>query len=145
MRIKTKIFLVILTITIIMTVCRITVVVFFSAASLKKQSNHHLLTTAQSRANHIRSFLEEQRGKVELIAKNTHLDDLLSKNKKDIDYDAEFNHFQSELLGGLHKEFYEILVLDAKGKIVVSTNNNVIGVDKSTDSYFINAQKRTYI
>ena len=145
MKIKTKIFLVILTITIIIMAGGITVIGVFSTASLKREIHHRLLITAKSRANHIRSFLEEQRKKVELITKDSCFGDLLSKDKKDSDYDVEFNHVRSKLLACLHKEFYELFVLDTEGRIVVSTNNSVISVDKSSDVYFINAQNQTYV
>ncbi|MFC1676926.1 ATP-binding protein [Planctomycetota bacterium] len=145
MRIKTKIFLVILTITIVIMVSGITVIGVFSTASLKTEIHHRLLTTAKSRANHVRAFLEEQRDKVELITKDVCFNHLLSKHKKNGNFDVEFNHVRSNLLACLHEEFYELFVLDTEGIIVVSTNDAVIGADKSTDAYFVNAQDQTYI
>lgn len=44
-----------------------------------------------------------------------------------------------------HPEFYEISILDANGKIICSSSEPHIGLDKSNDDYFINAKEKTYI
>jgi PAS domain S-box-containing protein len=39
----------------------------------------------------------------------------------------------------------EFLLLDASGKVVASTEKNSIGIDKSSDAYFVGAQGQTYL
>ena len=43
------------------------------------------------------------------------------------------------------RDFYEIFVLDTNGKIVTSTEESNIGLDKSTDAYFLGAKEGVFI
>ena len=93
---------------------------------LTEQVYSHLETTAQSRAHHIETFLEEHKHMVELLA-----------------FSVEYSELD-ELIK-IHSEFYEVFILDSNGKIIASSNELYVGLDKSTDDYFINARNKTYI
>ncbi len=95
---------------------------------LKEQAYYHLETTAQSKADCIESFLTEQKHEVGIIT--THQELTNEKLIEIIDLDSHF---------------YELFTLDSNGKVIASSDESHIGLDKSTDDYFINAQDKTYI
>ena len=97
----------------------------------------HLKTTAQSRAQHIKTFLKQRKVKVELMAESfligTILEAIARRGPDSATYVKEAN---SELKKILKTEVdaEEIFILDSEGKVVASTDENHIGLDKSTDA-----------
>jgi signal transduction histidine kinase/CheY-like chemotaxis protein/HAMP domain-containing protein len=150
-KVKTKIFSVILVIVVVFTAVTSVIVYFVAAGSLKGQICEHLETAASSRAKHIQTFLREHRGQVETLA-----GDILLKNALEVvaaNPDSAGADMQlvwdagRQLEKVLEREphFYEILVLDRHGVTVFSTNSANIGMDKSDDAYFLEGKKGSYI
>ena len=127
-RFRTKIFLTFVITGLILTIAGTFLLYYFSTNSLKESINAHLETAVQSRANHIDSFLAQQHDKIEIAA--TH-QELLNEELREI--------------SDLNREFYEVFVLNSEGKIIASSDELHIGLDRSTDDYFINAKNKTYI
>jgi len=124
--------------------------VFYSKArtNLEQAIFAHLETTAKSRAHHIENLLEQHKREVELMAESFHIETTLEtiiNNQPDSTKLLE--ETKSELEELLHPErgLYEIFILNPDGKIVVSTDQSRIGLDKSTDAYFLAAKNKTYI
>lgn len=95
---------------------------------LTEQVYNHLKTTAQSRAQHIEYFLDEQKDKIQTVATYQELTNEELKEIRDI-----------------NEEFYELFVLNSNGKVIASSDESHIGLDRSTDNYFIHAKNKTYI
>ena len=100
----------------------------YSKDSIEQGVYAHLETTAHSRADHIKSFLEEQKEKIETAA--TH---------------QELSIEELKTIADINDEFYELFVLDSKGKIIASSDESKIGLDRSNKDYFISAKEETYM
>ncbi len=124
--------------------------VFYSKArtNLQQAIFAHLETTAKSRAHHIENLLEEHKREVELMAESfqieTTLETIINNHP---DSTKLIEETKSELEELLHPEIglYEIFILNPDGKIIASTDQSRIGLDKSTDAYFLAAKNKTYI
>ncbi len=107
--------------------------------TLKEQIYNHLETTAQSRANHIETFLEEQREKISLIANIDILEDSL--NKANLEFsENDLNNLVEELEEVLEineDDFEEIFILNQEGIVVVSTESGNIGKREPRDIEFL--------
>ncbi|MBT3416915.1 PAS domain S-box protein [Candidatus Woesearchaeota archaeon] len=88
----------------------------------------HLESTASLMENSIESAISEEKTELEIMARLT---DITSKELNEI------------LNAG--QDFYELFVMDSTGKIITSTTESQIGIDRSNDEYFINARKNTYV
>jgi len=122
---------------------------FYTAvkSNLKKEICTHLSTTAQSRAAHVRTFLEMHKEFVKQLAESGTIGQLLSANKEDNDYDQKLSDVLQELkdINRVTKDIYEFFVIDKTGHVVASSDESRIGLDKSADSYFLGAKKGPYI
>ncbi len=107
-------------------------------SSLTDQIHNHLESVAQSRANHLRSFIEEQEENIMIISNIDCTRDLLKLYYEGKDYTDEYEHTRKELNKNFHKEFNEISVIDRQGELVITTNpEGKIGTDFSKDSIFL--------
>lgn len=68
MKIKLRIFIVVLTIIAALIICGVSILYRTSAASLKEEIYNHLATSAQSKANWISSYFEERRRDISNLA-----------------------------------------------------------------------------
>ncbi|NPE26476.1 PAS domain-containing protein [Methanococcoides sp. SA1] len=116
-----------------------------SQAELQEAYYSHLETAAQSRANHIETFLEENKDAVVSIGAGIGESGLFSLDKNSEEYVKLKNRIGVRLIGSKHKEYQELFLLDLNGIVVFSTDESQEGVDKSQDDYFINGKEETYI
>lgn len=115
---------------------------------IKQVIIRHLNTAVQSRARHIEAFLEENKTKVELMADSFLLESALKPvDANSSDLPEAIKSVESELARFLKTEqdAYGILLLNLDGKVILSTDKAMIGLDKSTDAYYLGAQKQAYI
>jgi len=85
----------------------------------------HLETTAQSRANYIENFIDEQKDKFLIAA--TH---------------QELSNEELKKIVENNRGYTEMFVLDSNGIIVTSSEESIIGINKSDDFYFLEGKKR---
>ncbi len=96
---------------------------------LAEQAYYHLETTAQSRAEHVKTLLRELKQNIEIAA--TH-QELTNEELKEI---MEIN-----------EGYYEVFVLDKDGKVMTTTNpEEEIGTDFSEDLFFLEGKKGVYL
>ena len=123
--------------------------VFYTVArsNLKNAIFEHLETTAKSRAHQIETFLDMQKESITQLSQSIAIENFLRADKQDQDYIDKFNIAEKRLkrTEKACEYFYEIFVLDAKGKAVVSSYRMRIGLDRSTDDYFLEAESGPYI
>ena len=116
--------------------------------NLEKAVFEHLITTAQSRANHIETFLKELEEEAEIFAKSALMKSMLEavvSNNPDSAKLMEQTGLELEQFVKTDRHLYEIFVINQQGRIIVSTDENVIGLDKSTDAYFLGAKAGVYV
>lgn len=128
MKIGTKIFLVFFISGVALTIGGVYFFYHFSSEELTNAKKETLEATAISKANHIKSFLEEKKEDIEIAA--TH-QELLNEELVEI--------------RDINDEYYELFVLDSRGIIIASSDEDKIGLDRSDRDYFINARKETFI
>ena len=128
----------------------ITVPIFYWTAkdSLQKAIFAHLRTTAKSRAEHVKTSLEDQKHEAELIAESYWLENAMETiNNNHAGSPELIEKIMSELKEYAHPEqgLYEVFVLNLDGKIIASSDRSKIGLNRSTDAYFLEGKKKTYI
>ncbi|MEA3489456.1 MAG: PAS domain S-box protein [Candidatus Omnitrophota bacterium] len=114
--------------------------------SMEKAIYDHLSDTAQSRTNHIECFLTTQKNCLTQISQSMCIKHFLFASKQDPDYKDKYDVLierlqQTERTSDFTHEFF---VLDANGMIVASSDIGNIGIDQSTNPYFLKARTATY-
>ncbi|MEI8103718.1 MAG: ATP-binding protein [Candidatus Moraniibacteriota bacterium] len=100
-----------------------------------------------NKAENIRTFLRSEKEIVEMLAADTTFADFLSLSPEDLTYSIEKEEVSEELNNffGEDAKIYQIVLIDAAGKIVVSTDVPEEGIDRSQDDFFTNAKKGVYV
>ena len=124
------------------------IVYFVVKSDLKDAIYAHLVTTAHSRGQHIETYLAEHKEQTLIMADSFIIEDLLSALIKDSpDLARIMKKAQSELeeyrIG--QRIFYEVFIINRDGRIVLSTNKDNIGLDRSTNAYFLGGKRGPYI
>jgi len=123
--------------------------IFYTIAgnNLEKAIFEHLRTTAQSRANHIETFLEAHKQTVELVASGFIFQELLSASKDTPGYSKKLEVVSSRINTAIkvHKEILGISLFDKNGIVVASTDEASVGSDKSADKTYLKTSEATYI
>ncbi len=115
---------------------------------LIEQTNIYFEAIAQSRANHVRDYLEQEKEKINVLVRDPHFSDLLLALSERTTGHGEYNieHFQEVIESFKRGEFYEVFVLDINGKMVATTNpEEEIGEDFSTDLFFLEGREKLYM
>jgi len=118
-----------------------------SVNNLKDAIFRHLETTAESRALQIETFLNMQKERIIQLSQRIVLENFLRSNQQDPDYRVKFDMVEKglERAEKVSEYMYEVFVLNAKGKTVASSDRSKIGLDKSTDAYFLGAKSEPYV
>ena len=128
-----------------------TVVGYLSISTSQKEMDedirNHLISVAQSRANHLETFLKENKQIVSSISLSPVFNDFLKIESDDPKYTEQFEQVDKNLenLVNSYSEFYEVFLIDKNGIIVASSDGEKIGLDKSDNHYFIKGKNSTYI
>ena len=101
---------------------------FYNVNDLKKSINTRLDITIELKAHQVDSFLEEQKEKIKIIA-----------------VESNFTNEKLEKIKDSNNYFSEIFILNSEGEIINSSNQSRIGMNRSTDAYFVNARREIYI
>ena len=127
-----------------------------SKRSLEERIYAHLETTAQSRAHHIETYLEEHKIIAEILASDILLKSTLiemtgigrdsnshCKYKDIASVEAAIDELEETI--GADDHLSEICVVSMDGKVVISTEESNIGLDKSDCECFLNGRKGLHI
>ncbi|MEI6228431.1 MAG: ATP-binding protein [Candidatus Saccharibacteria bacterium] len=119
------------------------ILVYLSSNTMKTQIYDYLHSSSRARAEHIRTFLQDQQEASKILAGASIYRDFLrdttsANNKAEIDS-------RLARTSDIDQHFYELFILDKSGIVVASSDKTQEGKDKSTDLYFTQAQKDTYI
>jgi len=117
-------------------------------SGLEKQINSHLESVAQSRAAHVETFLQEHREAIRTAATSV----LLARALRNLEADGadaasivQGMNVRLQLFLDPGGAFYDMSLLDRHGTIVASTNPDSVGLDKSTNAYFVGGREGLFI
>ncbi len=147
MKIRTRV-LVILVVTILITgAAGIIASNVVSREIVKDQICNELVLTVQSRANHIETFLDMNKIKVERTASSFIIKDFLTTDVDDECYVAQYGKVTARLhdLAATDDTTNTISLLDRNWTVVAATDEAVVGSDMSSEDMFLKWSKRTYV
>jgi len=147
MKIANKISLSFLITAIILTTVVMLSVYIVVKSNLKEAIFQHVMTAAESRSNHIETFLEEQEAEVHLLSTGPLFMEILSSNKDNPEYHKKFERANNRLnvVVKIHKDIVKVSLLDKNGVVIASSDKASVGSDKSDDETFLNAKEAIYI
>ena len=147
MKIITKTIVLSFTLILIASVTTIGISEIISKNIVEQEVYNHLLTTADSRADHIETFLETEKEAVEQLSVSVVIEQFLSAEKDDPDYTQKRNVVMRRLkdTADVRDDTDSIFVLDKNGIIVASNKETDIGKDKSNNSYFLCAKEGAFV
>lgn len=147
MKIAAKIRLSFLLPFIILTILCSSAVYLIAGNYLRGAIYEHLATVSASRAKHIETFFELNKEIVLGFAEIPPISNFLSADKKGADYGDKFIMVLDslKLMDKELKDIYEIFVLDRNGRVVLSSDESKIGLDRSSDAYFLGGLNGPYI
>ena len=147
MKISTKINLSFLLTILVLMIVGMAVSFVKTRNDLKKAIFDHLITTAQSRANHIETFLELQKEAVKQLSTSVVLKRVLLTKKND----KKYKHYLKEAMERLRnttkrrKYIYDIFLLNKKGIVVASTTKKDLGEDRKNNPCFLKTKQNVFI
>jgi PAS domain S-box-containing protein len=147
MKIATKISLSFFIVALILTSATASILYIIAKDNLQKSIYNNLVTAVASRTNHIEAFLEKNKEIAIILAESVVFRNLLTASNKDTNYALKFSEARERLkkTEKADTEIYEIFLLDKQGKIILSSDESKIGLDRSNDAYFLGGSKATYI
>ncbi len=116
--------------------------------ALRNEIESHLVSAAESRAAHVGTFLHEHEEMIEMAATSWVLRiGLRSLETGAADRAAVVQDMNTRLLDFIHpvEDICELLLLDRDGEVVASTTPERIGLDGSTDAYFVGAREGPFV
>jgi hypothetical protein len=145
MKIANKISLSFLITPVILTTAALSIYYPMTRDNLEKAIFEHLTTAAESRANHVETFLEKHRQAVELLGAEIIFYELLSTNKDDPEYNKKSERVNDRLQNmiDIHGEILEVSLLDKNGMVVASTHEAAVGSDRSAEEIYLEAKEST--
>ena len=141
--IKRKLIAIFLVLLISISTSSIVTVTTISTNTMKDHIYAHLETTAQSRASHIETILEDYRQNTEMLATGNPFRDIVDPTKN---YTERINQVNRRIDSTIesNKAILGIRVLDKNGIIIASNCNDTDG-DKSNHELFLKGKEGTYI
>jgi len=118
-----------------------------SRAIVEDEICNHLVTTVQSRANHIETFLDMNKQKVERTASSFTIKDFLTTDVDDDCYAAQCEQVTARLhaLVVTNDVTNAIFLLDRNGTVVAATNEAAVGSNIRSEDIFLTGRTRTYM
>lgn len=146
MKIRTKIYLSFLTDFILVAALIGLVVGLFSTNLIEKNISSHLQSSNESRARHIRTFIEDQQKTSVILAAASVYRDFLKEPKNSSKYPVIKEKIDNRLARTLEADpqIYESFILNSKGIIVASSDPTKEGLDRSQDAYFTEAKNKVF-
>ncbi len=115
---------------------------------LEEEITSHLVSAAESRAAHVRTFLHEHKEMIRMAATSRVLRmGLRSLETGAADRAAIVQDMNTRLLDFIQpvEDICTLLLLDRDGEVVASTTPEHIGSDRSTDAYFVGAREGPFV
>lgn len=119
----------------------------FANRALKNDAFTQVTETNGSKVENIRTFLKSEKEVMASLGASTVFRTFLQQDPNSSQYwtQKEISTQRLDRSAISIGQINELFILDKNGKIVASTNRDHEGLDRSSDSYFINSQKDVYI
>lgn len=114
---------------------------------IKQQITNNLVNTTQSRVKHIETLLNLEKEAVKQLSESVVIEELLLSKKDEEDYLLKFDKVVRRLkdTAQMGEYTYDVFVLNPKGTIIASSDEEDIGKGKSNDPYFLGGKERVFI
>lgn len=147
MKIQKRLLVIILSLVIAVGAISILVSRNISTNIIKQQITNNLINTTQSRAEHIKTFLNLEKEVVKQLAVSMVVGEFLLSEKEEENYLQKFDRVMLKLQDTAQVEeyAYDIFILDTKGLVIASSDEENIGKDKSKDPYFLGGKEGIFI
>ena len=118
-----------------------------STELINEKNDENLRSIAESRAEHIKTYLLEQKRTTEEISCIGILKDILLMDPKISDYRNGVNQTIDRLMinVNVNDDILEISVINNKGLVIASTNPDIIGINKKNEKLFEKGINGTFI
>src|SRR5665648_714623 len=145
MKIQKRFFLISLSLLIMVGIICILISRNISTNIIKQQITNNLINITKYRAEQIEEFLNLEKEVVKQLAVNMTIEELLLSEEED--YLQKFDRVMLKLQDTVQVEeyAYDVFILDTKGLVIASSNEEDIGKDKSNDPYFLGGRESTFI
>ena len=146
MKIRKRLLIIILSLLIAISTISLLVSRNMSANLIRHQITHNLISTTQSKAKSIEIFLDLEKEMISQLSDCTDIEALLLSEKGE-DYFQNYDRVMNELnsIAQSGEYVYAALVLDRKGTVIASSDQEDIGKDKSNDLYFLGGEEGIFI
>jgi PAS domain S-box-containing protein len=115
----------------------------YSVNMIKERIYSYLQTSNKARAEHIRTFLQNQKESSEMLAAASVYRDFLNDVEDSTIREKIYQRFNRTL--ALDPHMLEIYILSKDGKVLASSDKEENGEDRSNDDYFVKGKNSTYI
>jgi len=114
---------------------------------IKQQTTDNLINITQSRAEHIKTYLNLEKETVKQLSTSVVIEELLLLEKEEENYFQKLNKVLTRLkyTTQIDEYTYAIFALDAKGTIIASSDEEDIGKEKSYDPYYLGGKEGVFI
>lgn len=115
--------------------------------NIKEEINNDMISLAQSRANHLVTFLSEKKQTVEDFAGIERIQHLLKIDENSSSYEQRLDEANDKIYQKkmMNEDVLVINILDTNGDIIASTNKDVLHKNKKDDELFIRGLNQTFI
>jgi len=147
MKIQKKVLIIILSLVILVCISSTLISRNIAIKIIKQQTTDNLINTTQSRAEHIKTLLDLEKEAVKQLSESIVIRELLLSTGDEEDYSLKFDKVMLRLqnTARVGEYTYDIFVLDTKGTIIASSDEEDIGKDKSNDPYFLGGKEGVFI
>ncbi len=147
MKIQRKILIIMLLLLIVAGITYILISRNISTNIIKQQITNNLINTTKSRVKNIETLLDLEKEAAKQLSESVVIEELLLSKKEEEDYLPKFDKVMRRLKDTAQtKEYtYDVFVLDPKGTIIASSDEEDIGKDKSNDPCFLGGKERVFI
>ncbi|MFA5147299.1 MAG: ATP-binding protein [Candidatus Omnitrophota bacterium] len=148
MKLANKIGLSFLAVALIIATVAVSIFYIIAKESLRRSIYNNLGTAVVDRTNHIETYLRMLETSVGQLSKSVVLENLLKAGgKEEPQRDDAFRQAMKRLkrTKDANPSIFQFLLLDAAGKVVASSDEGMLGVDKSEDIYLLGAREGVYI
>lgn len=114
---------------------------------IKDEVVGHLQSTLRSRQHHIETYLQMLKISIGQLSKSVILEDLLKTEKGDPAWKGRLERAMTRLARtrDANSSIAEFSLLDVSGRVIASSDESSIGIDRSADAIFTGGRKGVYI
>lgn len=147
MKIATKISLPIAILGLVLTIVADAFTYSIAKKALYDELVDRIVITSESRSAHIETYLQMLKSNVAQLSKSAVFENFLKTDESDPRRAKDFNMVMTRLARTKESNpaLYEIMLCDASGVVLASSNKDSIGEDKASDPYFTGAHDKVYI